>query len=64
MELNLKEKYNQICFSLKQKEEELEKLRTDLFILNPDVMKLVQEIHDLNQEKYKIKAQLEDKIDD
>ena len=62
--MDIKEKYNQICFSIKEKEQELEKLRTDLFILNPTVMTIIQEIQDLNQEKNKLKAQMEENRDD
>ena len=62
--MDIKEKYNQICFSIKEKEQELEKLRTDLFILNPTVMTIIQEIQVLNQEKNKLKAQMEENRDD
>lgn len=55
-----KERYDQVCFTLDKKRTELENIRTDLFILNPDITKLIDEILELEKEK----ESLEDKIND
>ena len=46
-----KERYDQVCFALDKKRTELENIRTDLFILNPDIAKLIDEILELEKEK-------------
>lgn len=55
-----KEQYDKVCFSLDQKLKELENLRTDIFILNPEIGTLVAEIGELD----KIKKELEEKLND
>lgn len=55
-----KERYDKICFSLNQKLKELENLRTDIFILNPEIGTLVAEIGELD----KTKKELEEKLND
>lgn len=55
-----KEKYDKVCFSLNQKLKELENLRTDIFILNPEIGTLVAEIGELD----KTKKELEEKLND
>ena len=55
-----KERYDKICFSLDQKLKELENLRTDIFVLNPEIGSLIIEIGELD----KIKKELEEKIND
>ena len=54
------ERYDKICFSLDQKLKELENLRTDIFVLNPEIGSLIIEIGELD----KIKKELEEKIND
>ena len=61
MDINeIKNKYNQVCFSLKQKEEELEKLKVDIFILNPKMKELTNEICKLYAEKLELRKKLEE----
>ena len=55
-----KERYDKVCFSLDQKLRELENLRTDIFILSPQISILVAEIGDL----YNTKKELEEKLND
>lgn len=55
-----KERYDKVCFSLDQKLKELENLRTDIFILNPEIGTLVTEIGELD----KTKKELEEKLND
>jgi hypothetical protein len=55
-----KEKYDKVCFSLDQKLKELENLRTDIFILSPEISILVAEIGEL----YNTKKELEEKLND
>ena len=55
-----KERYDKVCFSLDQKLKELENLRTDIFVLNPEIGTLVTEIRELD----KTKKELEEKLND
>ena len=55
-----KERYKKVCFSLDQKLKELENLRTDIFVLNPEIGTLVAEIGELD----KTKKELEEKLND
>lgn len=55
-----KEKYDKVCFSLDQKLKQLENLRTDIFVLNPEIGTLVTEIGELD----KTKKELEEKLND
>lgn len=55
-----KEMYEKVCFSLDQKLKELESLRTDIFVLNPEIGALVTEIGELD----KTKKELEEKLND
>lgn len=55
-----KERYDKVCFSLDQKLKELENLRTDIFVLNPEIGTLVAEIGGLD----KTKKELEEKLND
>lgn len=55
-----KERYDKVCFSLDQKLRELENLRTDIFILSPEISILVAEIGEL----YNTKKELEEKLND
>lgn len=55
-----KERYDKVCFSLDQKLKELESLRTDIFVLNPEIGTLVTEIGELD----KTKKELEEKLND
>lgn len=55
-----KERYDKVCFSLDQKLKELENLRTDIFVLNPEIGTLVTEIGELD----KTKKELEEKLND
>lgn len=55
-----KEMYEKVCFSLDQKLKELENLRTDIFVLNPEIGTLVTEIGELD----KTKKELEEKLND
>lgn len=55
-----KERYDKVCFSLDQKLKELENLRTDIFVLNPEIDTLVTEIGELD----KTKKELEEKLND
>lgn len=55
-----KERYEKVCFSLDQKLKELENLRTDIFVLNPEIGTLVTEIGELD----KTKKELEEKLND
>ena len=55
-----KEQYDKVCFSLDQKLRELENLRTDIFILSPEISILVAEIGEL----YNTKKELEEKLND
>lgn len=58
--MTYKERYEKVCFSLDKKMKELENLRTDIFILNPEIGSLIIEIGELD----KIKKELEGKIND
>lgn len=55
-----KERYDKVCFSLDKKLKELENLRTDIFILSPEISILVAEIGEL----YNTKKELEEKLND
>lgn len=55
-----KERYEKVCFSLDQKLKELENLRTDIFVLNPEIGTLITEIGELD----KTKKELEEKLND
>lgn len=44
----LRLQYNSLCFNIKEKEEQLQSIPIDKFVLNPDIMKLTQELKDLN----------------
>lgn len=55
-----KERYDKVCFLLDQKLKELENLRTDIFILNPEIGTLAAEIGELD----KTKKELEEKLND
>lgn len=56
----LKERYYDVCFSLKVKQRKLENIKTDTFIYNPEISQLIGEINDLEKEK----AELEEQIND
>lgn len=45
------ERYAQVCFSLEEKNKELEAIKLDLFTLNPHIKELVEEISKLTEEK-------------
>ena len=53
-----KERYSQVCFQLTEKQKELESIKLDLFVLNPNIKDLVEEIRVLTEEK----TELEDKL--
>lgn len=53
-----KERYSQVCFELTEKQKELESIKLDLFVLNPRIKDLVEEIKVLTEEK----TELEDKL--
>lgn len=53
-----KERYSQVCFQLTEKQKELESIKLDLFVLNPHIKDLVEEIKLLTEEK----TELEDKL--
>lgn len=53
-----KERYSQVCFELTEKQKELESIKLDLFVLNPHIKDLVEEIRELTVEK----NELEDKM--
>lgn len=53
-----KERYSQVCFQLTEKQKELESIKLDLFVLNPHIKDLVEEIRVLIEEK----TELEDKL--
>lgn len=57
--MTLKEEYNKICFSIQQKELELENYRTDIFTLNPIIQALTEEISQLYKEKFSLKEKME-----
>lgn len=46
-----KERYNQLCFQIEEKQNELENLRTDIFIFNPEIGELISELISLEREK-------------
>ncbi len=56
--MDLKEKYTNICFSIDEKIKELENFRADIFTLQPQVSKIIEELTELEKEK----KELEEKI--
>ena len=52
--------YQQVCFSLDQKENQLSTLVLNQFILNPEIRQLTEEIKELN----KLKEQMEDEANE
>lgn len=52
--------YQQVCFSLDQKENQLSTLVLNQFILNPEIRQLTEEIKELNQ----LKEQMEDEANE
>lgn len=49
--MELKKEYENICFKLDKAEKEFEKLKVDLFILNPELVEKIQEIGALKAKK-------------
>lgn len=58
--MTIKEKYEKVCFSLNEKKNQLERLREDLFVLNPEIPELIEDIFILTEEKNKLEIQLEE----
>ena len=58
MDTKMEERYSQVCFSLQEKQIELEKIKTDIFTLNPEIQKLVEEIKFLTKEKKELEEQI------
>lgn len=52
--------YQQVCFSLDQKENQLSTLVLNQFILNPEIRQLTEEIKELSQ----LKEQMEDEANE
>ena len=52
--------YEQICFSLTQKENALSTLVLNQFVLNPEIRKLTEEIKELKD----LKAEKEEQLDE
>lgn len=57
-----KELYEQICFSLKEKSNELkekiEKINPTQFVLNKDIVKIMEEIKTLSNKKREIEKEI------
>lgn len=57
-----KELYEQICFSLKEKSNELkekiEKINPTQFVLNKDIVKIMEEIKTLSDKKREIEKEI------
>lgn len=57
-----KELYEQICFSLKEKSNELkekiEKINLTQFVLNKDIVKIMEEIKTLSNKKREIEKEI------
>lgn len=57
-----KELYEQICFSLKEKSKELkekiEKINPTQFVLNKDIVKIMEEIKTLSNKKREIEKEI------
>lgn len=49
--------YLNLCFELDKKKTELENLRTDIFLFNPNIQKLVNEITELEKKKKELEDQ-------
>ena len=60
-----KELYEQICFSLKEKSNELkekiEKINPTQFVLNKDIVKIMEEIKTLSNKKREIEKEINNK---
>ena len=56
----LQEEFDNICFELKQAQDELEEIRADLFVLNPKIKKLTAHIKELKNRKDELWRTLQD----
>lgn len=54
----IKEEYDKICFSLKEKEKEFQ---NNIFTLNTNAYEIAKEIEKLREEKEKLEKQMEGK---
>lgn len=48
---DIKSVYDKTCFDLKERKNELEKIKLDIFVLNPRLSELIDEIVFLEKEK-------------
>ena len=54
----LMNEYGNICFTLKTKQEELENIKINLFVLNPEIQKLTKEISELTKQKQNLEDEM------
>lgn len=55
-----KNNYAEVCFSLKEKQEELKNFEFDTFILQPEINSLIEEIDELENIKKELEKNMED----
>lgn len=55
-----KNNYAEVCFSLKEKQRELENFEFDTFILYPEINSLIEEIDELENIKKELEKNMED----
>lgn len=55
-----KNNYAEVCFSLKEKREELKNFEFDTFILQPEINSLIEEIDELENIKKELEKNMED----
>lgn len=56
--MNKQEEYAQVCFSLKEKSNQLQAIQLDTFVFNPDINNLIDEISELEILKKKLEEEL------
>lgn len=58
--MNLREEYNYICTEYEKRKADLEKLNLDIFTLQPNIERALNELDALITKKTKLEKQLED----
>lgn len=57
--IKLARELEQTCFCLAQKRDELEKIKVNIFTLNPEIPKLIEEIGELESKKKNLEEQID-----
>lgn len=58
--MDKKEEYAQVCFKLKESQDELMKFDMSTFVFNPELNTLIDEIAELEKTKKALEAELEE----